>query len=130
MSAKPPSQRQLRVAEEIRHAMSAIIARGDLRDPALQDVNLTVSEVRASPDLKNATCFVIPLGGGDATEIVAALKRAASFLRRELGREVRLRYVPKLSFQPDQSFDEASRIDRILHRPEVARDLGEDTRDE
>ena len=123
MSARPPSQRQLRVGEEIRHAMSAILARGDLRDPALQDVSLTVSEVRASPDLKNATCFVIPLGGGDASEIVAALKRAGPFLRGQLGREVRLRYVPRLSFQADRSFDEASRIDSVLRRPDVARDL-------
>ncbi len=123
MSVKPPSQRQLRVGEEIRHAMSAILARGDLRDPALQDVSLTVSEVRASPDLKNATCFVIPLGGGDAGEVVDALKRAGPFLRGQLAREVRLRHVPRLSFQADQSFDEATRIDNVLRRPEVARDL-------
>lgn len=123
MSMKPPSQRQLRVGEEIRHAMSAILARGDLRDPVLAGQSITVSEVRVSPDLKNATCFVIPLGGVDMGEVVAALKRAAAFLRGQLAREVQLRHVPGLQFQADLSFDEAGRIDSVLRRPEVARDL-------
>src|SRR6185436_10429707 len=97
------------------------------RDPLLQDVNVTVTEVRISPDLKNATAFVLPLGGsGDAkksTELVAALSRASAFLRGQVAREVRLPHAPRLSFQLDASFDYAAKIDQLLHRPDVARDL-------
>jgi ribosome-binding factor A len=125
---RAPSQRQLRVGEEIRHALADILRRGELRDPLLQDVNVTVTEVRVSPDLKNATAFVLSLGAsGDAkknAELVAALTRASAFLRGQLAREVRLPHVPRLSFQVDASFDYAANIDRLLHRSEVARDLG------
>ena len=127
-SAKAPSQRQLRVGEEIRHVLAEVLARGHLRDPDLQDETITVTEVRVSPDLKNATAFVTPLGGAGMDTAVAALNRAAAFLRRELGRELRMRTLPNLSFQPDRSFDEASRIDSVLQRERVRRDLerGED----
>ncbi len=118
-----PSQRQLRVGEELRHVLASILARGELRDPALQDVTVTVTEVRMSPDLRNATAFVMPLGGAHASEVVAGLRRGAAFLRGQLGREVPLRFTPGLSFELDQSFDHASRIDALLHRPEVERDL-------
>jgi ribosome-binding factor A len=120
------SQRQLRVGEELRHALSQVLARGELRDPHLTDVSLTVTEVRVSPDLKNATAFVVPLGGGDLEAVVAALNHAASFLRGQLGHEVRLRYTPRLSFQADHSFDEAAHINDILHHPRVARDVHAD----
>ena len=117
------SQRQLRVGEELRHALSAVLARGELRDPHLADVSLTVTEVRVSPDLKNATAFVVPLGGADLDPIIAALNHAASFLRGQLGHEVELRHTPRLSFQADHSFDEAARINAILHHPRVAHDI-------
>lgn len=117
-----PSQRQLRVGEEIRHALSEILQRGDFRDPALQDVNVTVTEVRISPDLKNATAFVVPLGGGDPA-VIAALNHAGPFFRSQIARSVRLQFAPRISFQADTSFDYADRIDRLLHQPEVARDL-------
>lgn len=113
-----PTQRQLRVGEEIRHALAMIIERGELRDPELDSVSITVTEVRASPDLKFATAFVIPLGGGNAgsnaSSIVAPLDRAASFLRRRVGEIVRLRYVPKLRFEADTTFDYAQHIDGVL----------------
>lgn len=121
--AKAPSQRQLRVGEEIRHVLADVLMRGHFRDPDLQGVAITVTEVRVSPDLKNATAFVTPLGGAGMETTVAALTRAAPFLRREMGRELRLRVLPQLSFQPDRSFDEASRIDSVLQRERVRRDL-------
>lgn len=120
------SQRQLRVGEEMRHALAEIFRRGNLRDPALRDVNLTVTEVRVAADLKHATVFVMPLAGRDAAETLAGLKRGAAFLRMAVAHAVRLRAAPALVFELDQSFDHASRIEALLHRPEVARDLGRD----
>lgn len=122
-AGKPPSQRQLRVGEEIRHELAAILQRGDFRDPDLLDLNVTVTEVRISPDLRAATAFVTPLGGGKLGSALAALRRAAPFLRGQLAKTLSLRYAPSLSFEPDVSFDYAGRIDAILHSPEVARDL-------
>lgn len=121
--AKQAGQRQLRVGEELRHALSRILVRADFRDPLLANANLTVTEVRVSPDLKNATAFVIPLGGEGLQEIVEALNKARSFLRAQLGREVSLRFTPRITFKGDQSFDEASHIDKLLKRPRVSDDL-------
>jgi ribosome-binding factor A len=118
-----PSQRQLRVGEELRHALSAILARRDFRDPVLQSANVTVTEVRISPDLKNATVFIMPLAGEHSPETIAALHRGAAFIRGLVAKEVPLRYVPVLDFRLDTSFEHASRIDALLHRPDVARDL-------
>ena len=125
---REPSQRQLRVGEELRHALSHILQRGDLRDPALAEVTVTVTEVRITPDLKNANAFVMPLGGRHATEVMEALQRSAGYLRGQLARAVPLRFSPHLSFTLDTSFDHANRINELLHRPEVERDLaaGED----
>ena len=119
-----PSQRQLRVAEEVRHALSAIFAREEFRDPDLHDLRVTVTEVRASPDLKHASAFVLPLGGGDAKEIVAALRRARGFLRSEVARRVELRHAPELHFELDRSFDEGARLEALLRSGAVKRDLG------
>jgi len=121
-----PSQRQLRVGEEVRHALALILERGDLRDPALAKTPITVTEVRISPDLKNATCFITPLGGGEAQavkEVVDAMEHAKKFLRHEVVKRVNLRFAPTLHFLHDASFDEAGHIDALLHRPEVARDI-------
>lgn len=121
--ARPPSQRQLRVGESLRHALAEVIERETFRDPDLIDVTLTVSEVDSSPDLKHAVVYVMRLGGGDMAPVLAGLERAKSFLRRELSKRTRLRHVPELRFATDTTFDEASHIDQLLHRPEVARDL-------
>jgi ribosome-binding factor A len=123
LSARPASQRQLRVGEELRHALAGLLRPGELRDPALREANITVSEVRVSPDLKNATAFVMPLGCAHAEEIMAALRRGAPFLRGRLARAVALRQVPDIAFAFDTAFDSARRITALLHRPEVARDL-------
>ncbi len=121
--SKPPSQRQLRVGETLRHILAEIIERETFRDPALAGITLTVTEVESSPDLKYATVFVTRLGGGDMTEILEGLGRVKSFLRREVSRRVRLRHVPDFHFSADTTFDRADYIDALLHRPEVARDL-------
>jgi ribosome-binding factor A len=123
-------QRRLRVGEELRHAVAAILGRHDFRDPVLQNANVTVTEVRISPDLKNATAFVMPLAGEHAPEILEALRRGAPFIRSLVAREVPLRYMPTITFALDTSFEHASRIDALLHRPDVARDLEPDGADE
>lgn len=120
---RAPTQRQLRVGEELRHALAELFRRGDFHDPELQNLNVTVTEVRISPDLRNATAFVTPLGGGNVEEALVALKRAAPFLRGQVARMMKLRFAPTLSFQADTSFDYAGHINAILHSPEVARDL-------
>jgi ribosome-binding factor A len=122
-SSAPTSQRQLRVGEEMRHVLARIFQRGELRDPDLQDATLTVTEVRVSPDLKRATAFVMPLAGRNAPEIMAGLKRGASHLRRLVAREVKLRVAPQITFALDESFEEASKIESLLRREDVARDL-------
>ena len=121
-----PSQRQLRVGELLRHALSDILRRGDVRDPDLAGAAITVTEVRVSPDLKHATAFVMPLGGAKLADVLAGLGRSAGYLRRELAKEVRLRHAPELHFSADTSFEHASRINELLHRPEVERDLHSD----
>jgi ribosome-binding factor A len=124
-----PSQRQLRVGEQIRHVLADLLGRGVLHDPELAGRSITVSEVRVSPDLKHATAFVLPLGGGASDVIVKALRRATPFLRGAVGREGRLRHAPDLAFVADTSFDHASRIGQALRAPHVARDLAHDSED-
>lgn len=122
--SRPPSQRQLRVGEALRHALVEVLAQGGLRDPALRDKSITVSEVRISPDMKNAQAFVMPLGGdGEAEEFIAALRRAAPYLRGAVARITTLKHTPKFSFEIDRTFSRADEIDGLLRRPQVARDL-------
>ena len=127
---RSPSQRQLRVGEELRHALADVLRRGDFRDPELQKLNVTVTEVRVSPDLRNATAFITPLGGGSVDDTVAAMRRASAFFRGQIAKAIKLRYVPTLSFEADTSFEYADHINRLLHDPVVARDLGKDGFDE
>jgi len=122
-SAKAPTQRQLRVSEEIRHVLSSLFFRGEFRDPGLVDAKITVTEVRISPDLKNATAFVARLGRSDIDALLPALRRAAPFFRTQLAHEMRLRVAPQVSFQPDATLDYAMHVDQLLRAPEVARDL-------
>jgi ribosome-binding factor A len=119
------SQRQLRVGEELRHSLVRILSRGHIRDPELAGVQVTVTKVDVSPDLRNATAYVTPFGGGQADALAAALNRAAGYLRGQLAHEVKLRYAPRIHFEVDRSFDHASHIDRLLHDPRVARDLAD-----
>ncbi len=111
---RTPSQRPLRVGEELRHALAGVFERRDLRDPVLSGVSVTVSEVRVSPDLRHATVYVLPLGGGHGTEVLSALSRAAGFLRTRIAERVRLKYMPEFAFRLDQTFAQASHISDLL----------------
>lgn len=117
------SQRQLRAGELVRHALVEVMREHDIHDEALTGVSVTVTEVRMSPDLRHALCFVEPLGGGQASPVVSALNRHARFLRGELGRHIELRFTPDLRFIHDESFNEAARIERLFMDPRVRRDL-------
>lgn len=125
-----PGQRQLRVGEEIRHALADIIAQDALDDPDLAGKMVTVTQVSVSPDLRNATAFVTPFGGGDAKTLVAVLNRAHGYFRRELVRIVKLQFAPQIRFREDETFEQASKIERLLHDPVVARDIAKDSTDE
>ena len=118
------SQRQLKVGEELRHALAGVFQRGDFHWPEeVTPTHVTVTEVRVSPDLKNATAFVMPLGGQQMAEIVKALNHGVGFFRHVIAEEVRLRSVPRLIFAPDTSFDYANRIETLLQEPDIAKDL-------
>ena len=121
--ARPPGQRQLRVGEELRHLLADLLRPGELRDPALREANITVTEVRLSPDLRNATAFVMPLGGANAEEIIAGLRRSAPFLKNRLARMIELRHMPNIAFALDDAFESAARISALLSSPAVERDL-------
>jgi ribosome-binding factor A len=122
-SAKPPSQRQLKVGELIRHAFADIFSRGQITDEVLSRHSLTVPEVRMSPDLKLATVYVFPLGGGEADEAVAHLDKHKRYLRGLLAKQVSMKFMPELRFKVDTSFEASARIDALLASPKVARDL-------
>ena len=121
--AAGPSQRQLRAGELVRHALVEILREEDLQDAALAGVSVTVTEVRMSPDLKHAVCFVEPLGGARAAEVTAGLNRSARFLRGRLGHAIELRFTPDLKFVHDESFDAAEKMNRLLAEPRVRRDV-------
>ena len=123
-ASKHPSQRQLRVGELIRHAVTQVFERGEVHDPEITGKSITVTEVRMSPDLKLATAYVMPLGGEDDVAVVEALDRVAPFLRRRIGGFVALKFLPKLTFVADETFNHASRIDALLR--EVRRENGGD----
>ena len=122
-ASKPPSQRQLRVAEIIRRALIEALSRGELNDPRLETYTITVPEVRVSPDLKVATAYVMPLGGEGAKEVVKLLAGSAGPLRSFVAKRVDLKYTPNLRFQIDETFDEASKIDALLRSPKVRADV-------
>ena len=123
--AKPsgPSQRQLRVGELIRHALAEMLARGDIHDDVLAKHVVTVPEVRLSPDLKLATCYIMPLGGLDIAPVLKALDANKRYLRGEIAHRVNLKYAPDLRFRPDETFDRLDETRRLFADPSVQRDL-------
>ena len=127
-SGSGPSQRALRVGELVRHALAEMLTRGDVHDPVLEGHLITVPEVHMSPDLRLATVYVMPLGGRDGDEVVAALDRNKRYLRGEIAHRVNLKFAPDIRFRIDERFDEAERIEKLLRTPAVRRDL--DDRDE
>jgi len=118
-----PSQRALRVGELVRHAMSDLLTRGEVHDPVLEGHLITVPEVRMSADLRLATIYVMPLGGRDVEQVLAALERNKRFLRGEIARHVNLKFAPDIRFHADERFAEAERIEKLLRTPAVQRDL-------
>ncbi|MBB3235409.1 30S ribosome-binding factor RbfA [Phyllobacterium endophyticum] len=119
-----PSQRQLRVSEQVRHAVSQVLQRGDVRDDKLENAVIAISEVRMSPDLKIATCFVSPVGAADSEGVISALNRNARFIRGRAASHLKqMKYMPEFRFRIDTSFDNYAKIDALLRKPEVTRDL-------
>lgn len=119
------SVRLLRVGEQVRHALSEILMRGDVHDDVLASHPVSVTEVRMSPDLRHATVFVKPLLGTNEAAVIKALRTNTAYLQGEVARRVNTKYAARLKFLPDESFDEGSHIDSLLRDPKVARDLGE-----
>ena len=117
------SVRLLRVGEQVRHALSDILMRGDVHDETLASHMVSVTEVRMSPDLRHATAFIIPLLGANAQAVLKALRTNTAYLQSEAARRVNTKYAAKLKFLLDESFDEGSHIDALLRAPKVARDL-------
>ena len=121
------TQRGLRVGELIRHTLAGMLARGDIHDEVLQSHVISISEVRLSTDLKLATCYVMPLGGKDTKEVIAALNTHKRYIRGEISSRVNLKFAPDVRFVADDTFNEATRIEALLNSPEVLRDLEKKT---
>ncbi len=120
-----PSQRGLRAGELVRHAMAEILSRGEVHDPVLEGHLVTIPEVRMSPDLRLATIYVMPLGGKDAPDVLAALERHKKYLRGEIAHRINLKFAPDIRFLLDERFEEAERIEKLLRTPAVQRDLSD-----
>lgn len=123
---KGPTQRQLRVGELVRHKLAEMLARGEIYDDVLASHVVTITEVRMSPDLRLATAYVMPLGGKDTKIVLDALTRNSKFIRGEISHAVDLRVAPEVRFREDETFEEVSRIDRLLHSEKVRRDVEKD----
>src|SRR5712691_1953417 len=123
-----PSQRQLRAGELVRHALAEVLSRGEVHDPVIQRHVITVPEVRMSPDLRQATIYVMPLGGRDEKAVLAALERNKRYLRGEVARRVNLKFAPDIRFRIDERFNEAERIEKLLRSPQVRHDLDSEDR--
>ena len=120
------SVRVLKVGERVRHILSELLARGEAHDDVLRASNISVTEVRMTPDLRNAKAYVKPLLGQDEAQVLRALRTNTAFFQKEVAKRLGLKFAPKLSFQPDESFDEADRIEQLLSDPKVARDLDDE----
>jgi ribosome-binding factor A len=129
-AGKGPSQRMLRVGEQVRHALAEMLQRGEIRDDLIETTVISVSEVRMSPDLKIANAYVAPLGAKDDDAVIAALNRHARFIRGRMSPALRqMKYMPEFRFRLDTSYDNFQKINELLHSPEVARDLGQEDED-
>jgi ribosome-binding factor A len=125
-NSAPPSQRQLRVGELVRHKLAEMLTRGEIHDDVIASHVITIPEVRLSPDLKLATAYVVTLGDADIKEVLAALERNKRFIRAELAHAVNLKFAPDIRFRRDETFEEASRIDALLASPKVRQDIDKD----
>jgi ribosome-binding factor A len=129
-SSHGASQRQLRVGELVRHALADMLTRGDVHDPVIERHLITIPEVRVSADLRLATIYVMPMGGRDAEQVVAAFERHKKYLRAEIAHRINLKFAPDIRFRVDDRFAEAERIDKLLRSPDVKRDLEHDEESE
>jgi ribosome-binding factor A len=131
-AATPEQQsvRVLKVGERVRHILSELLARGEVHDDVVSAANISVTEVRMTPDLRHATAYIKPLLGASEDEVVYALRQNTAFLQREVAKRLGLKFAPKLRFRKDESFAEADRIEALLRDPKVARDLGDDLGDD
>lgn len=130
-TSSAPSQRMLRVGEQVRAAITQVLQRGEVRDPLIEKTVIAISEVRMSPDLKIATAYVTPLGVPNHAEVIEALNRHAKYIRGRLGPQLRqMKYMPDVRFRDDTSFDNYQKIDALLRSPEVSRDLDQTSEDE
>ena len=125
-----PSQRQLRVGEEIRRVLARVFERGELHEPALSGVRITLSEVSVSPDLRNATVWVIPPIDGEIADILPVMNRVAGRLSGQVAREVRMKFAPRLSFKRDTAFDASQRMTTILSDPVIRQDVAKSPEDD
>src|SRR5580704_9322625 len=125
-----PSQRQLRVGEMLRHALAEVLRENDIRDPDLDGVSVTITQIKPSPDMRYATVYCEPLGGENAKQIIAALNRHKGFMRGEMGHRITMKFTPDLRFVEDESFAEAQKIETILKSPEVQRDIASSSDDD
>lgn len=123
ITSEQQSVRVLKVGERVRHILSELLARGEVHDEIVSAANIAVTEVRMTPDLRNAAAYVKPLLGNEEAEVVKALRQNTAFLQREVAKRLGLKFAPKLNFKADESFDEADRIEKLLNDPKVARDL-------
>ncbi|MEP2735846.1 MAG: 30S ribosome-binding factor RbfA [Erythrobacter sp.] len=126
ITSEQQSVRVLKVGERVRHILSELLARGEVHDEIVSAANIAVTEVRMTPDLRNAAAYVKPLMSADEDKVVTALRQNTAFLQREVAKRLGLKFAPKLKFKPDESFDEADRIEALLRDPKVARDLESD----
>jgi ribosome-binding factor A len=124
--SRGPTQRQLRVGELVRHKLAEMLARGEIYDDVLASHVVTITEVRMAPDLRLATAYVMPLGGKDTEIVLVALNRNSKFIRGEIAQAVDLRVAPEVRFREDETFEEVTRIDRLLHSDRVRRDVEKD----
>jgi ribosome-binding factor A len=129
LSGSSSSQRQLRAGELVRHALAEILARGEIHDSVIETHLITVPEVRMTGDLRLATIYVMPLGGRDEAEVLAALERNKRYLRGEIARRVNMKFAPDIRFRIDERFEEAARIEKLLRSPDVARNATRDPSD-
>jgi ribosome-binding factor A len=125
-SGRSPTQRQLKAGEVIRHALVQSLQRGDIHDPDLDGVSITVSEVRISPDLKRAVAFVMPLMGQNKDGVLTGLRRSRNFIRGIIARATTWKFVPEIDFELDRSFEQSERVDQLLNSKRVRRDLSQD----
>jgi ribosome-binding factor A len=129
-TSEQQSVRVLKVGERVRHILSELLARQEVHDEIVSAANIAVTEVRMTPDLRNATAYVKPLLGTDEDEVITALRQNTAYLQREVAKRLGLKFAAKLKFKPDESFDEADRIEKLLSDPKVARDLGDESDEE